>query len=87
MQQRHTRSDSKKQSTLVKILINANLENDTEFFDEIKKHYDKNGDNLQMTLNCFHHLCQSQVVSIVKTKWLKLWIANDDTKHVAFCPS
>ena len=32
---------TKKRSTLVKILAIANLENGTEFFDEIKKHYDK----------------------------------------------
>jgi hypothetical protein len=77
---------TKKRSTLVKILAIADPENGTEFFDEIKKHYDKNGDNVQMTLDRLHRLCQSQVDSKEKTNWLKLWNANDDTKHAASFP-
>ena len=36
-----------------------------------------------MTLDRLHRLCQSQVDSKEKTNWLKLWNANDDTKHAA----
>jgi hypothetical protein len=63
---------TKKQSTMVKILANANPKNGTEFFDEIKKHNDKNGDNVQITLDRLHRLCQSKVDSKDKTNWLKL---------------
>lgn len=54
---------TKKQSSLVKMLANTDPKNGTEFFDQIEKYYDKNGDNVQMILNSFHHLCQSQVDS------------------------
>jgi hypothetical protein len=40
-----------------------------------------------MTLDRLHRLCQSQVDPTEKTKWLKLWNADDDTKHAASFPS
>lgn len=40
----------------------------------------------QHRLDGLHCFCQSQVDSTKKTKWLKVWNANNDTKHAAFFP-
>jgi hypothetical protein len=76
---------TKIRSPLVKILAILHLKNGTKFFNEIKKHYDKNGDNVRMIFDCMHCLYQYQV-DFTKKKKLKLWNADNDIKYAtSFC--
>ncbi len=60
--------------------------NGREFFEQIKKHYSRFGDNTKMNLKKLSYLYMSQVDGIEKLEWLKIWNSNNETKYVARFP-
>jgi hypothetical protein len=46
--------------------------NDRELFEQIKKHYSRFGNNIEINIKRLSHFCTSQVNGIEKLGWLKI---------------